>query len=467
MRLAGREIGARAGTNPEDPSPMRYALRKGEDLQSGSTRLLTAPGAESSELTMSNQVSVPVTQVCPWLMTWTLPESVALLIGCVVGLLLALATYGHSFKSQGDDESDASSDPRLKALLYAVGGMIATGVTDWSKLGKEAGAALTPIDSVALVLLYLLGLFVAFLVTLLIGTFVVYLMNRGSGVNGHHPYSGHAMTAAVDFLMYGYGHVRARIEKAAREKTRIDYEGFKNVARHMLTSLAGDAIEIERFLANPSPDQRRLVCKSILSNICIVAERYMNTGQPNYESNANWMLAVPVSNPIVQSAQRRFEFGDRSRYRMVLVLGDYARDVPHAPTNLVLPVEPSDQPGWADRVLPGAPEAYARCSPVIAGRAVCFNDEVPNDIRRQVRDEFTHQNLICFVSLVIPVKIEDRLAGIVNIETNDSGPLRKNAQDLNEMVSVLQPWTSLLGVVLAAAWRHKCVQEVAYDHSKR
>ena len=114
------------------------------------------------------------------------------------------------------------------------------------------------------------------------------------------------MTAAVDFLMYGYGHVRARIEKAAREKTRIDYEGFKNVVRHMLTSLAGDAIEIERFLANPSADQRRLVCKSILSNICIVAERYMNTGQTNYESNANWMLAVPVSNPIVQSAQSAF-----------------------------------------------------------------------------------------------------------------------------------------------------------------
>jgi len=82
----------------------------------------------------------------------------------------------------------------------------------------------------------------------------------------------------------------------------------------MLTSLAADAIEIERFLANPSPDQRRLVCKSILSNICIVAERYLNTGQQlNYESNANWMLAVPVSNPIVQDVQRRFEFGERSR----------------------------------------------------------------------------------------------------------------------------------------------------------
>ena len=139
---------------------------------------------------------------------------------------------------------------------------------------------------------------------------------------------------------------------------------------------------------------------------------------------------------------------------MVLVLGDYARDVPHAPTNFALPVEPGDRPGWGDRVLPGAPEAYARLSPVIVGRTVCFNDEVPKDIRRQVRDEFAHQNLTCFVSLVIPVKIDDRLAGVVNIETNDSGPLRKSGQDLNEMVNELQPWTSLLGVVLAAAWRH-------------
>jgi len=164
---------------------------------------------------MANQVSVPDAQSCSWLMAWTLPESVALLIGCVVGLLLALATYGQSFKSKEDDESDASSDPRLKALLYAVGGMVATAVTDWGKLAEETGATFTPIDSVALVLLYLLGLFVVFLVTLLIGAFVVFLMNRGGAVNEHHPYSGHAMTAAVDFLMYGYGHIRSRIEKAA------------------------------------------------------------------------------------------------------------------------------------------------------------------------------------------------------------------------------------------------------------
>ena len=323
-------------------------------------------------------------------------------------------------------------------VTYGLGGLLVTVVADWKRL--LPAKASENVDAVSLLANYGGGFIVAMALVIVCYIAMIYVTSRGSG---YPPFQ-----AVLDFLFYGYGHFTGRLEqhRTSQQVQRAFTEATGKAAQY----LAAIVLRTHRYLANPNDDARKDLYREILDAITTQCTPFLSGGS-GYESNANYMLAVPIEKITQQQKDStRFLSGPMDDLSHLLVLCDYAKEA-GALDSFSLPV-PKMVGDWEERVLPGAPEAFLRKKMVVVGGgSTPFGSGVPKKVREDITDFFKKQSYRCFVSLIVPLRVDGFPIGVVNVESNHDGIVRHPNREkvLVEMRDLLQPYCALLGLLLA------------------
>jgi len=378
-----------------------------------------------------------------WLPT-TVLEVVVLVLGCLIGLIFAFSAWRGSTK-----DTPLKEDPRIKALLWGLGGLLVTLLGDWDGLLKGS-----TIDKPRLLSFYASGFLGVAIIAITSTAGVILVRSWWERRTNPSEYPEQPFHPVIDYLSYGYQYYMKEYQEAVIRKRARDSVIFKDFMGHYAVILAAHVALVGRYLDSPTPEVRKDSCKRLLEQICMVAEPYLKEGH-EYYANANYMVAVPYKDTTEEERKSlHFGWGDPSRYSHLLILEDYAYPGTTAPGKFALPVEdPEKTNDYLELTLPGAPEAFLRKDALAVGGNISFDKRVPVEIQEKIKQYLARQKFTCFISLIIPGPGDYMPIGVVNIETNHQKILQAKEETRTELAKILQPFCMLLGVVLVKGKR--------------
>lgn len=333
-------------------------------------------------------------------------------------------------------------DPRVRNFLYVGGGSILLDLlSTWKPFLGE-----THFDRAKILGLY--GVSFVVVALLIIGATACSILLKCARTRWRHPqdYPDEPFHPVIDYLQYGYRFYVDQYREALDRRRRDVLTRLRGLSAQSATVLAANMLALDRFRNNPGATDRGTLTRPLLQAMCTIVRAYaQNSSQAVI--NANYMVAIPFSSATSDQKNRlRFSWGDPARYGYLLLLQEYA--YPIGSEDFALPVEdPARAPHWADETLPGAPEAFLKQRELVVqtGR-LDFAKNVPQNVREEIESYFRNKGFASFASLIIVGEGGPR--GVVNIESSEEYIFQKATDIQNEVARLLQPFCTLLGLVL-------------------
>jgi len=397
-------------------------------------------------------------------------------LGGLFGLCVGVF-YGFDGWRGDTAEVEFKDSPRMKNLLWVVGGGFATLIGDVKDLDAAA--------SRGLVLLAYFAVWVMAAAAVVIFWGIVIWISRllASGRGRDKGYR--AGEAVSDYYFYGYRHYQAKLE-AAREATRqaaareAELAGQRAEADRAAAAAeeARQRAEAERSAAvaaeanqraeaardnqttrfhnayvgqlalaisaiGPMDDANRLaIARSILGAIAAVIKSYHRDDSDSKGIRANVMLKKDCN----EDLRRRMRFVDpAARAEVARCLELVAYDIAEDPPGIVLPVS-DDQ----STVLPGAPTALLNRFAVIDDTSqITYAEGVPQSIRDQIGSYFRQKAFRSFGS--IQINGTAGVLGVVNLEAAVPSVFGQNDDERRQVVRYLLPLCAALAIVFPHA----------------
>lgn len=359
----------------------------------------------------------------------TLPESVAVALGVLVGLIFALTWVG-----SGKKPVAFKDDPRIKGLMWALASAFGSVFAAWNEiLGDKT------IDRAAIGSYYAFTLIVSVLFFLFWLTLAVIWQARSvdRAFAGSPQMAG--FSPGVEFLIYGYQHVRNTLDEIRQNMLEKELSDLKRVVSLAAKNLAASLVSADRNLSQGVSNQSLI--STVLDQISSISTYYLRSKS---HANANWMIAIPSHELRADDKSKvRYTYGDTARYSYYLALRDYANN--QGSQDFILPVENRDDQASLGRTLPGAPEAFIRREHLyVSTKDLTFAPEVPKSVKDAIAGYFKQQKFTCFVSLILYGDNNTPL-GIVNIESDNDAVDKRRMTDLGV---ALEPFLALLSLVI-------------------
>jgi hypothetical protein len=358
--------------------------------------------------------------------SWLLQHGIEFLVGAA-GLLMGVVFVIAGWRGSATKEISLKNDPRVKALLYGLGGFITALIADWkSLLGQDVNKTLLMIlYGVPFVTIALLG---PLMIAAIIWIRLAWLKHKKP-----EDYPGDSFYLAFDYFAYGYRYHRNAIDKQlelAREQKR------QRLAR--LQALWGDAAtNLAALILSPNPS-----IQLVLQNMCSIFKAHTE-GSVIPEVDANVMVAIPFANVTKEQKDLlKFQFGDPNRYGHILWLKEYAY---LGEGSISLPVEDRNRtPDWMDLMLLGAPEAFLRNNETVVNtKKLDFAAKIPETVQREMGEYFRGKGFKSFACF--PVVGKGSVLGIVNIESSHE---LGSEEIQNEIAKILQPFCAVLSLII-------------------
>lgn len=389
-------------------------------------------------------------------------------LGACAGFLYVFFAW----RDKPSSKADFKNDLRLKGLFWGAWGAFIVLIADWRRVASTVfDEPNIRISRFALFGAYIGGFLLGFIVVLfLVSLSILWDCFRVNRFHGNVLESENCTPVKV-FLFHGYLEYKDTVKRAielhrsrqaGEEKDAktleliaaiesatevIENQRDELSQRRRLTRETSDilisAIDIYRgFVLNKT--EAKEASRRLLKPIAQLAAYY--AGVESRYVNANYMVvqsAEVLTEEEIMTA--RFTFGEKKRYVEFLALRDYARPG----TNFIrLPVEPTHIHDWAERALPGAPEAFARRQPTICNiKAIKFGKQVPKVIRDEQIKYFSELPFDTVISLPLLAPLDYNSdgwpIGVLNIDLSlgaegfDDDPAHEDARELEALISPL------------------------------
>lgn len=393
-------------------------------------------------------------------------------LGGLFGLCVGVF-YG--FDGWRGDTADVEfkDSPRMKNLLWVVGGGFTTLIGDVKALDATA--------SRGLVLLAYFALWLAAAALVVIFWGIVVWISRLLASRRDRDYGYSAGDAVSDYYFYGYRHYQAKLDAARHEAAEAVARATELATQRAEADRAAAAAEEARQRAEaeraaaaaaeanqraeaarddqttrfhnayvgqlalaigaigPVDDGNRLaIARSILIAIAAVIKSYHRDDSDSKGIRANVMLKKDCN----EDLRKRMKFVDaaaRAEVARCLELVTY--DIAEDPPGIVLPV--SDDP---NTVLPGAPAALLNRVAVIDDTLeIKYAQGVPQPIRDEIDTYFRQKTFRSFGS--IQINGANGVLGVVNLEATVPSVFGQNDEERRQVVRYLLPLCAALAIV--------------------
>ncbi|MBI2132957.1 MAG: hypothetical protein HYT99_09185, partial [Candidatus Tectomicrobia bacterium] len=243
-------------------------------------------------------------------------EFAAMLIGAFIGLIYTVSGW----KGSGKD-TQLSQDPRIKNLLWAVGGLFAVLMADWQKLFSTS----TNIDKGRLFAFYAFSMLLVSALTLFF--FCLAIRKEVNSLRKKLDIADlpDPTTAIMNYIHFGYSSHSEHMEKLENSAVVALAEKYRRLSSRVLpVTIAAHANAIERLRKEFSQQFYDTVVDTMLQAMAsIVKEWADNNG--NLVVNCNLMVAKPYSEKsAADDHELQYRWGDENRYGHILTLTNYA-----------------------------------------------------------------------------------------------------------------------------------------------
>jgi hypothetical protein len=331
------------------------------------------------------------------------------------GLLLG-GFYGLDGWRGSLKEVDLRNSPRVKNFLWLIGAGAAAFIADIHLIDQRA-------DKSILLLLY--GICAAVGIVSVVAFFAALTL-----LSARHNPSAYGLGDSLgDYLQFGYHYFRKRKDELTHELHVVqgDHQRLLKYLKQLTSSIVIAGADVT------------LADKNVLARQLLLAvNEVVAASQPETVATirANFMRVVPCTDEI--RATVRFA-DDEDDLAECLELALYDSGV--EPLGFRLPLIP-------EKVLPGAPTALQRSSPIIVDNTakIAYPDNISQSVRRASRSYFESQPFKSFASL--PVVANGRAIGVVNVESTGLEIFGSTLAEKQLLAAYLMPFCAALGVLL-------------------
>lgn len=331
---------------------------------------------------------------------------------------------------RGDTADIAIKDsPRLKNLIYVLGGGFAAFFGDFDALDPEAKKPLV-------LLAYAVPCIVAGATVVVFWGIAVGIERLWASHKGQTYDYGFAR-AVGDYFFYGYRHYRSHLDQS-----RLANEAcFQVLYREQLTLAIAAA-------GSARPDTQTQTAQEILASIAAVIRSYHRDEHRSKGIRANLMLLRRCD----EALRRRLSFAGSSRAGvnrcLELIVYDSHEDAP----GIVLPLPDAGVDAlWG--ALPGAPTAFVdstRRHAIIDDTSnIEFAQRVPDDIRTEIKQFLKKSLFRSFGSIQIVGR--DGALGVVTVEARICHVFGNSDEEKRRVIMNLMPFCATLAIVFANA----------------
>lgn len=344
-------------------------------------------------------------------------------IGIVLGLLYAASGFTDPGKTD-----DLAKNPRVRNLLWLLGGALTVLLTDWKLFSS---AAITPEQRATFVATYaIFALSAAVGGVAVIAALIALSLNARARRN--IAFRDRIAELVLEYVQYGYRSYRTRFDRleAVREPAH-PAQAASQIGQILATLMVTTALERSRDDAQLRDDTIDKVLEGIESMVRLFAP-----GADGLHLRTNYMARVSEAG--LQGARPLFVDGPLSDYAGFLVLRRY-KDGRQA--DVCLPFEPTPR---ERRVLPGAPASVtskAACRINVA--APEFRPGVPPALRADVKHFFKDVPYVSVLSA--PLIWERDVVGVVNVESSHVDLVDQGADMVERIAEALGPFCMILG----------------------
>ena len=365
-------------------------------------------------------------------------NAVFLLIGALFGAVFVLDGWRGSVTTK-----DFKSSPRVKALIWVVGGLLAATITGFSKIGAQLADGE---GRWVVIAMYLGGFLITVLFSLTTLTLILLAQLVWCHLRSSRAFSdaaGFPFLPIVEYLHNGYEcFVASRAEGLARFEAS-EAESYRAYLADYADILGRLVVEVNGF--REKVGNVDIIEHEILQAVANLTRKLLDDSSVT----ANYMRAHSANHcPARIKAHLCFAFGNHERYShyLSLVQSSTNRDR----ESIALPVEPNESLGNHECILPGAPFAFRRNRPIYIPdtEQIEYPVELPHDIVQALRDYFQRKTFKSFLSLPIVGK-EGLPIGILNIDSHRKAAFGKKWEESEFISTTVLPICALLGTIIA------------------
>lgn len=341
--------------------------------------------------------------------------------GGLVGLALGIF-YGIDGWRGSTDELDLKDSPRVKNLLWVLGGAFSAIIGD-----------VKAVDSTAKKPVLLLVYFVAFLIGAVAVVVIWGIVVGVDAIRTSHMHRAYSTGDAVgDYFYFGYRKYRNRKAESSSRQHANFLEDYLTQLVYSIT-VVGSKI---------SASQRTSVTRDLLRTVGAIVRKYRG-------DNSNGQIRVNLMSRSVCSDElkQKLQFAPPPQ-QVEQCLQLVAYDSEEMKRELVLPLPKSGDVGDA---LPGAPAALLGDIPVIVDNT--HNIDYPKSIAPKAKEAMQayfaskEARFKSFASLRV-IGAGEAIA-VVNIECSETHVFGMDEAEKKELVEYLFPFCSILGILLA------------------
>lgn len=341
--------------------------------------------------------------------------------------------YAVSGFSDPGKVDDLSKNPRVKNLIWLLGGAATVFFADWKIMSGEA------IDA------SLRGVLVSDYAEAALGTTALVLaifslsiyVSMLSAARRTPALAGRAGDLVLEYITSGFRAYEARRNTleadAGQELATADALGAVGTAVSVLLTVT--ALERHR----PDQDLRDNIIDQGLAAIEDTVKLF-GAGVADLGLQTNYMIRVTADR--IAGAALLFAPGDAQGYDSFLLLRRY-RSRPAEP--IALPIAKSNE---SNRVLPGAPMAVLGGEACVLNAArLDFRADVPAATRAEIKSFFERAGYKSVLS--VPLVWERRVVGVVNVESNHIDLVGKGPDIIRKIGLALAPYCVILGELVS------------------
>jgi len=337
------------------------------------------------------------------------------LTGLALGVLYGLNGWRGSVK-----ENPLQKSARVKNLFWVLGAGGVAVLGDIHKISDTADKALLAVS-------YYVFLAIGGFGTITVLAVITMLNTRGRW----EEYT--AGDALLDYLEFGYDYVRRRGSEHSAElrKAQRQADEWKHYLRQLTACIASAGSE-------GAMDHRIEIARQVLDAVTAIV---LSLNPELKTVRTNFMRVVDCTN----DNRGTLLFTERPEtVSRCLELAIYDSGV--VPANFSLPLV--DRPGAHQHVLPGAPAALAYSKAVVVDdtRDLEIAKEIPEAVRKQIKEYFKLQEFRSFASL--PVVAGGRPVGVLNVESTEIEVFGSTIEQQNAISLRMFPFCAALGILL-------------------
>jgi hypothetical protein len=372
-----------------------------------------------------------------------MPYFLVLLIGIVIGIL-----YLHYAWKAPEKGVKMLESPKLKNLLWVLGGAFVTFAADFKAIDPNADKA---------ILFYVYG--GSALATFLLGWILCggWIAIKTTWIKLRSPaqYPGEPFHPVFDFLFHSYEHYQKQFKLGQEAQNKTTADRYKEWTDRFLPLYSGNLVlclqTAQTRLTHGKVHTAEIsvmlsaLCAVILS---IYEDKERDIHARFLRSFPNGQTGTREFSSTEEEALKKLRFAraDSSKYEHFLTLE--AANLDAKAEAITLPVESL---GNSNRSLPGAPMAFATGEDQLDDDIdkMKHSDGLDRETEKQVRDYFKKRGIHSLSSFVLRSPFDQRAFGVLTIESSHGHCLGETIERQKELRKLLRPFVSALEMATA------------------